>query len=98
MEYLERVRPALNSLLGSINFMNPANIRQVHGILMNEVIDKAMYISNKYKFQIEHLQFNWAKALPTLEKDFQNILKKVLSCKNNQNQQPISNVNNSMSN
>ena len=97
VEYFERIRQAIYSNMGSINFADPANIRQVLGILMNEVRDKSIYISNKYKIQKEPLQLKWDKFLPTLEKDFLDILKEVLSCKNNQ-QQPISDINNSMPN
>ena len=49
VEYLEKVRQAICSYVGGINFADPANIRQVHGILMHEVRDEAIYISNKYK-------------------------------------------------
>ena len=83
--------------MGSINFVYPANIRQVYGILINEVRYEAMHISNKYKIQIEPLQFNWDKFLSTLEKEFPDILKEVISYKNNQ-QQPISNINKSTPN
>ena len=95
MEYLEKVRQAIHSHRGSINFVDSANIRQIHGILMNDVRDETTFIRNKYKIQIDPLQFDWDKFLPPLEKDFPGILKEVLSCKINQ-QQPISNVYNSI--
>ena len=56
--------------VGSINFTDPANIRQVHKALMSEVRKEAIYISNKYKIQIEPIQFEWDKFLPTLKKGF----------------------------
>ena len=45
---------------------------------------KAIHISNKYKIQVEPIQFEWDKFLPALEKDFLEILNDVLSCNNNQ--------------
>ena len=42
---------------------------------------KKVYISNKYEIQIEPIQFEWDMFLPTLEKDFLDILNEVLSCK-----------------
>ena len=48
---------ALCSHVGSIDFTDPANIRQVHETLMNDVRNDATYISNKYKIQIEPIQF-----------------------------------------
>ena len=36
-EYLRRVRKAIHNHVGSTSFTDPAKIRQVHGILMNEV-------------------------------------------------------------
>ena len=64
----------LCSHMGSINFADPANIRQVHEALMSWVRNEAMNISNKYKIQIEPIRFEWDKLLPTLKKDFQEIL------------------------
>ena len=88
MEYLSRDRMALCSHVGSINLADPANIKQVHETLMNEVGIEVTYISNKYKIQIESVQFKCDKFLPILEKDFLDILNEVLSCKitNNTNQ------------
>ena len=80
---------AVCSCVYNINVVDPANIRQVYGILMNEVKNETTYISNKYKIQKEPMQFKWDKFLPILEKDFSDILYKVLSCKNNQKHQPI---------
>ena len=93
VDYLGRFR----KVIGSINFADPANIRQICGILINELRDEATYINNKYIIQIEPMQFKWDKFLPMLEKDFPDILKEVLSCINQQHQS-ISNVNNSMPN
>ena len=39
---LGRVRKAICSHVGNINFADPANIRQVHSILMNEVRNETM--------------------------------------------------------
>ena len=89
---------ALQSNVGSISFVDPANIRQVHKVLMSEVRDKAMYISNTYKIQIEPIQFGWDKFHQTLEKDFPDILNKVLRCKTSQQHQLNSNINSSMPN
>ena len=36
-DYLSRVKMALHSCVGSINFMDPANSRQIHETLMNAV-------------------------------------------------------------
>ena len=44
------------------------------------------------------MQFKWDKFLPTLEKDFSDILNEALICKNKQQHIPISNINSSMSN
>ena len=68
MEYLRRVRMVIHSHVGCINLTDPANIRQIHRILMNEVRNEATYISNKYKIQIDTMQFKWEKLLPNLEK------------------------------
>ena len=57
-----------------------------------------MYISNKYKIQIEPIQFEWEKFLPTLEKDFPDILNEILNCKTGQQHQLNSNVNRNMPN
>ena len=62
MGYLGRVRKAIHSHAGNINFVHPGNLRQVHGILMNEVRNEVVYISNKYKIHIEPLQFKWYKS------------------------------------
>ena len=67
MQYFGRARKAICSHVGSINFADPANIRQVHGILMNEVRNEATQISNKYKIQIEPMQFKWDNLLSTME-------------------------------
>ena len=82
---------ALHSHVGSINLADPANIRKVHKELMSQIRNKAIHIRNKYKIQVESIQFEWDKFLPTLEKDFQNILNKVLSHSNYEQQQLNSN-------
>ena len=51
------VRMVLCSHVGSINFADPANIRQVYEVFMSEVRTKAIYINNKYKIPIEPMQF-----------------------------------------
>ena len=81
-EYLGRVRMVLCSHIGSINFPDLANIRQVHEALMSQVRNEAIYISNKYKIQVEPIKLEWDKFLSTLEKD----LPEILSCNNNQQQ------------
>ena len=83
-------------MIGTINFMDPANTKQAYGILVNAVRNEAPYISNKYKILIDPMQYEWDKFLSTLEKDFLDILNEVLSCKNSLQHQLSSNVNNSM--
>ena len=87
-QYLGRVKMALSSC---INFAYPANIRKAHEELMTQVKTKAIHISNKYEIQIECIQFEWDKFLPTLEKDFLEILNEVLSYNNHQQQLSNSN-------
>ena len=89
---------ALHSHGGRINFADPANIRLVHEALMSQIGNKAINISNMYKIQIEPIQFEWDKFLPTLEKDSLEILNEELSHNNNQQQQPNSNENSSTPN
>ena len=62
IEYLGMVRMALHSCMGSINFANPANIRKVHKELMNQVRTNAIHINNKYKMQVEPIQFKWTSS------------------------------------
>ena len=57
MKYLDRVRMVLHSCMGSINFADPSNIRQVHTALMSKARNEAIYISNKYKIQIEPIHY-----------------------------------------
>ena len=76
--------------MGSINFADSADIRKAHKSLMSQVGTESTHIGNKYKIQIEPVQFQWDKFLPTLEKDFQEILNEVLS-HSNQQQLPKSN-------
>ena len=87
MEYFGRVKMAPRTCMGDINFADPANIRKAHKELMTQVRTKAIYISNKYKIQVEHIQFEWDRFLPTLEKDSLEILNKVLSHNSQQQQQ-----------
>ena len=65
---------------------------------MDEVQNEATYICNKYKNHIEPIQFEWDKFLPTLEKDFPDLLNEVLSYTNNQLHQPIANIKSSTPN
>ena len=55
---------------------------------MSQVRLDALHISNKYNIQVESVQFELDKFLPTLEKDFPEILNEISSCNNNQQQQP----------
>ena len=75
MEYLGRGKMVLSSHVVSINFANPANMRKVHKELLSQVRTSAIYISNKYRVQTEPLQFKWGRFLPTLDKDFPEIIK-----------------------
>ena len=86
MEYLGRVKRALSRHMGSINFVDPANIRKVHEERMSQVRTEATHISNKHKTQLKPIQFEWHKFLPTLEEDFPEILNEVLGQNNNQQQ------------
>ena len=48
------------------NFADPANIRKAHTELMTQARTKAIHIGNKYKIQIECIQYEWDRFLPTL--------------------------------
>ena len=74
-EYVCRVKIGPSNSMGSINFADPANIRQAHEELMTQVI----LVINK-KIQIEAIRFQWDSLLLALEKDFSEILSKVSSC------------------
>ena len=87
MEYLGGFRMALHSHMGSINFADSTNIRKVHKELISQVRTEAIHISNKYKIHVEPIQFEWDKFLPTLEKDFPEILNEVLHQSNKHQQQ-----------
>ena len=81
----------LRSCVGSIKFVHPANIRKAHKELMMQIRTEAIHIVIKYKIQIEPIQFEWDKFLPTLEKDFLDILNEVSIHNSNQQQLPNSN-------
>ena len=87
----------VHSHLSSIHVADSANTKKVHKELMHQVRTKATHIISKYKIQVEPLHFEWDKFLPTLEKDFAEVLNEVLSDSNNQ-QQPNSNENRSTPN
>ena len=78
-EYLGRVKIVLSSYMGSIKFADPFNIKKAHKELMSQLRNEAIHISNKYKIQIEPIQFERDKFLPNLEKDFLEIMNEVLS-------------------
>ena len=65
----------LSHHMDSIIFADPANIRKAHIELISQVSTIAIHISNK-----EPIKFEWDKFLPTLHKDFPEILNEVLSC------------------
>ena len=46
---------------------------------MNQVRNKVICINNKYTIQIEPLHFEWDKFIPTLEKEFPDILNEMLN-------------------
>ena len=77
--YLIRVKTALKSCISNINFTDPVNIRKAHEELMNQVRNKVIHTSNKYKVQIEPLNFEWDLFLPILEKEFPDILNEMPS-------------------
>ena len=66
VEYLGKVTIAISSHLGTINFVDQTNIREVHKELISLVRTETIHISNKYKTQTEPTQFEWDKFLPTL--------------------------------
>ena len=92
VEYLGRYKMVLSIFVGSINFVDPAKIREAHEKLMNQVRTKATHISNKCKFQIEPIQVQGTRFLPNLEMDFPKILNEVLG-QNIQRQQQLPNSN-----
>ena len=69
---------ALSSHTDGISFADPANITKAQKELAIQIRTKAIQISNKYKIQIEPIQFEWDRFLPTLEKDFLEILNEML--------------------
>ena len=56
-EYLSRVKIAICSCIGDINFTDPASTRKEHDELIVQVGNEDIHISNKYKVQIEPLHF-----------------------------------------
>ena len=52
-EYLSRVKMELSSHVGSINFVDPANIKKDHKEIKTWMRTEAIHISNKYRIQIE---------------------------------------------
>ena len=56
---------------------------------MNQVRTKAIHIGNKYKIQVEPMNFEWDRFFATLEKDFSDILNEILSNNSQQQQQPL---------
>ena len=95
-EYLGRFKMALNTCMGGINFTDPANIRIAHEELMTQVRTEVIHISNKYKMQVEHIQFEWDRFLHIFDQDFPGIMKEMLSC-NSQQQPPPPNLNDNRS-
>ena len=69
----------LSSHIGSINFADPVSIRKAHKELMRQVKDEASHITNKYKVQLEPFYFEWERFIPMLEKEFPDILSKMMS-------------------
>ena len=78
-EYVGRVKIAIISHIGSINFMDPVSMRRSHEELMKQVRNEAIYINNKYKVQLEPFYFEWERLIPPLEKGFPDILSEMLS-------------------
>ena len=76
--YLGRGKVALSSHIGGIHFMDPVTMRKAHKELMKQIGSKAIHISNKYKVQLEPFYFKWEAFIPTLEKEFLNILSEIL--------------------
>ena len=69
----------LSSHIGGINFTDQGNMRKTYKELMTPVRNEAIHISNKYKLQLQHLYFEWEMFIPTLEKEFPDILNEMLS-------------------
>ena len=90
MEYLGRVKMTLSSNMSGNNFADPVNTRKAHEELMTQGRTKAIHISTKYKVQIEPLHFEWCRFPSMTEKDFPDILNKILS---HNGQQEPSNLN-----
>ena len=74
----------LSSQICSINIVDPVTMRKVHKELMKWVISDAIHISNKYKVQLEPFHFECEAFIPTLEKEFPDILSEMLSHKSEQ--------------
>ena len=74
-ECLGLIKMALRHCIKDINSMDTVQMRRVYGELMNEVSSKAQYISSEYNMQIDSLYFEWDKFIPTLERQFTDILK-----------------------
>ena len=88
-EYLGRVKVALTSCVGSINFADSVCMRKAHEELMKHVRSKAIHISSKCKTQLEPFYFEWKMFISTLEKEFPDMLSEMLSHKSEQQQQPL---------
>ena len=58
-EYLGRVKIALSTVIGGISFADPVNTRKAHEELMNQVRNKAIHVSHKYKVKIEPFYIEW---------------------------------------
>ena len=71
---------ALRNCIKDINFPDPVQIRRIHGDILNEVSCKAGYISSKYNVQINPLYFEWNKFIPTLERQFPDVIYEILNC------------------
>ena len=59
--------------------MDPVQTVRAYGKLMNEVSSEAQYISSKYNVPIEPLYLEWDKFIPTLERQFPDILNEMLN-------------------
>ena len=88
-KYIVKVKVELSSHIGGIIFMDPVSLRKAHKELIKQTRSDAIHINNKYKVQLEPFYFEWETFIPTLVKEFPDILSKMLSHIYQQQQQPI---------
>ena len=78
--YLAIVKMAFRNCIKGINYLDPVQMRRVHGDLMNEESCEAQCISNRYYVWINPLYFEWDNVYTHTEKQFSDALNKMLNC------------------